>query len=125
MISTQNEPNFWRILANVSLTRWRFLTRKSLVGTVACLADGAWLVVHCGPMRSSGKMCDIPFEVKKILEGIDGVSLQDEIVCVPPLASGAMRFTSAFSNKSHLTNQNTRMVVAWKGRDVDIPGGHP
>ena len=63
---------------------------------MACLADGAWLVVHCGPMRSSGKMCDIPFEVKKILEGIDGVSLQDEIVCVPPLASGAMRFTSAF-----------------------------
>ena len=53
-------------------------------------------MVHCGPMRSGGKLCDIPFEVKKILEGIDGVSLQDEIVCVPPLASGAMRFTSAF-----------------------------
>ena len=103
--------------------------RTSLIGTVACLADGAWLVVHCGPMRDqssgrAGSMCDIPFEVKKILEAIDGVWLQDEIVCVPPFATAMMRASLLFRNKSHLTNHNTRMVVAWKGRESEIPSGN-
>ena len=48
--------------------------------TVECLDSGAWIIVHCGQMRnqktSSGERCDIPFEVKKILDAIDGVTLQ-------------------------------------------------
>lgn len=48
--------------------------------TVECLDPGAWIIVHCGQMRnqktSSRELCDIPFEVKKILDAIDGVTLQ-------------------------------------------------
>lgn len=48
--------------------------------TVDCLEDGAWIIVHCGQMRNhkhpSGGLCDIPFEVKKILSDIPGVKLQ-------------------------------------------------
>jgi hypothetical protein len=50
------------------------------VSTVACLDDGAWLIVHCGqmrnPVRAGGAICDIPFQVKKILDEIEGVTLQ-------------------------------------------------
>jgi hydrogenase maturation factor len=46
--------------------------------TVDCLEDGAWIIVHCGQMRSQKQpsLCDIPFEVKKILSEIPGVRLQ-------------------------------------------------
>lgn len=48
-------------------------------GTVDCLDAGAWIIVHCGPMRDrkgARGLCDIPFEVKKILSTIEGVTLQ-------------------------------------------------
>lgn len=44
-----------------------------------------------GAMRHGGRRCDIPFEVKRILCSIDGVSLQDEVVMVPEQGGNMMR----------------------------------
>ena len=42
-----------------------------------CLDAGAWILVHCGQMRNARHgLCDIPFEVKKILSSMNGVTLQ-------------------------------------------------
>ena len=124
--------------------------RLSLEGTVEALCDGAWVLVHCGPMRHQGQRCDIPFEVKKILDAIDGVTLQvrilqltrthsnlldlfefirhvcgqDEIVLQPPPETGLMRAGTLYSGPGcKLINNNTRIVVAWKGDAKDIPRG--
>ena len=98
--------------------------RISLEGTVEALRDGAWVLVHCGPMRHQGQRCDIPFEVKKILDAIDGVTLQDEIVLQPPPKTGLMRAGTLYSGSGcKLINNNTRIVVAWKGDAKDIPRG--
>jgi hypothetical protein len=52
---------------------------KTLKGTVAVLAENAWVLVHCGPMRHKGRRCDIPFEIKKILQNECNVELCDEV----------------------------------------------
>ena len=42
-------------------------------------SDGAWICIHCGAMRDGGRLCDIPYEVKRILREIEGVELLDEV----------------------------------------------
>jgi hypothetical protein len=68
-----------------------------------------------------GVKCDIPFEVKTILNNIDGVSLQDEVVMVSgDGGSGAMRMDQSY-RRCQLVNTNTRLVVAWKGNRSSMP----
>ena len=47
---------------------------------------GAWICIHCGAMRHQGRLCDIPWEVKRILRAIHGVELIDEVTSrlLPP-----------------------------------------
>ena len=64
-----------------------------------CLDDGAWIIVHCGPLRNRSQVCDIPFEVKKILDAFDGVTLQvSSYALLPPgVLLGAHRFNARHS----------------------------
>lgn len=51
----------------------------SLKSTVEVLAENAWVLVHCGPMRDGGRRCDLPFEIKKILQDECNLELVDEV----------------------------------------------
>ena len=88
--------------------------RTSLRGTVDVLADNAWVLVHCGPMRDSGRRCDLAFEIKKILQDDLGLELIDEIVLTPPHNTNLMRAGTLYEPHCKLINANTRIVVAWK-----------
>ena len=56
-------------------------------------SDGAWICIHCGAMRDGGRLCDIPYEVKRILREIEGVELLDE---VSRIAAATLRFSYMF-----------------------------
>eukprot|EP01043_Picozoa_sp_COSAG02_P013973 COSAG02_NODE_567_length_20212_cov_18.927460_7_plen_219_part_00 len=88
--------------------------RTSLCGTVDVLADNAWVLVHCGPMRDNGRRCDLAFEIKKILQDDLGLELIDEIVLAPPHNTNLMRAGTLYESHCKLINANTRIVVAWK-----------
>jgi hypothetical protein len=88
---------------------------QSLKSTVNTLADNAWVLVHCGPMRHGGKRRDIPFEVKKILLDLE-LEIIDEIVLMPPANTNMMRAARLYKSHCKLINANSRIVVAWKVR---------
>ena len=88
--------------------------RTSLRGTVNVLAEDAWVLIHCGPMRDKGRRCDIAFEIKKILQDDLGLELVDEIVLTSPSNTNLMRAGNLYESHCKLLNANSRIVVAWK-----------
>ena len=88
--------------------------RTSLRGTVDVLAENAWMLVHCGPMRDKGRRCDLAFEIKKILQDDLQLELIDEIVLMPPNNTNLMRAGTLYESHCKLLNANSRIVVAWK-----------
>lgn len=88
--------------------------RTSLRGTVKVLAENAWVLIHCGPMRHKGRRCDLAFEIKKILQDDLGLELVDEIVLSPPNNTNLMRAAKLYGPHCKLVNANSRIVVAWK-----------
>ena len=60
-------------------------------------------------------------QVKKILEGMEGVTLEDEVVLVPLKGSASMRADGLYGANNRLINTNTRMVVAWYGKLEQLP----
>jgi preprotein translocase subunit YajC len=95
----------------------------SLVGTVDVLEENSWVLVHCGSMRDKGDLCDIPFEIKRIFRAMDGVTVVDEVVLLPPCGGSMLRAPNLFESHSKLINGNTRLIVAWKGDRHRIPAG--
>lgn len=103
--------------------------RQSLRSAVACLERNSWLLIHTGPLRYRqagdshpvSRLCDIPFEVKKILSEIPQVIIEDEVVMVPPLGNKPMVASALFASRNRLVNTNTRLIVAWYGELAALP----
>ena len=102
-----------------------FLTdiTTSLNSAIGVLKYNSWVLIHCGPFHDKGEFRDLPFDIKRILKALPGVSIENEIVVVGPLGSAPMRWAGLYRSRSALTNTNTRIVVAWKGDRDQLPRG--